>query len=184
MRGRSLLVVTLTLAALGLAGCGGTATAQRTTTGAPPLHLPPKPDPKRFLQVDAAHHAVRLTLIAGDGASNNGFNFDDYGRGELLVTVPRGWRVTVLCKNAGSGPNSCAVVQGPRATHPAFEGATTPHPVSGLQGGQSASFTFTASRVGVYRLASVVPGHEAARMYDVLQITRGGRPSISARPGP
>lgn len=183
MRARSLPAGTLALAALLLAGCGGTATAQRTTA-TPPLHSPPKPDPRRFLQVDAARHAVRLTLIAGDGASNNGFNFDDYGRGELLVSVPRGWRVTVFCKNAASGPNSCAVVTGPRASAPAFSGATTPHPAAGLQGGQSASFNFTASRVGVYRLASVVPGHEQARMYDVLQITRGGRPSISARPGP
>lgn len=182
MRGSVLSPATLALAALIMAGCGGTTTANRTTS--PPLHRPPKPDPQQFLQVDAARHSVRLTMIAGDGASNNGFNFDDYGRGELLATVPRGWRVSVLCKNAASGPNSCAVVSGALASAPAFKGATTPHPASGLPSGQSASFTFTASRVGAYRIASVVPGHQQARMYVVLEVTGGGKPSISARSGP
>ena len=145
---------------------------------------PPKPAPSKFLRVDAAHHAVKLLLIAGDGPSNNGFNFDDYGRGELLIRVPRGWRVTVQCKNEAALRNSCAVVSGPNADRPAFRGATTPDPVQGLAGGESATFSFVASRTGVFRIASVVPGHEQARMYAVLVVTRGGRPSISARSGP
>lgn len=143
-----------------------------------------KPSPRMFLQVQAARHHVDLTLIASDGTNNNGFNFDGYGRGELTVTVPVGWKVTVHCKNDGPARNSCTVVSGPDATSPAFRGATTPNPVYGLRSGASASFTFKASRVGVFRLASMVPGHERARMYDVLEVTRGGRPSISARPGP
>ena len=145
---------------------------------------PTKPAPAQFLQVHAARHAVDLTLIASDGNSNNGFNFDGYGRGELLVSVPRGWRVTVHCRNDGPLRNSCAVVSGPEATKLAFRGASTPNPVRGLASGASATFSFTAARVGVYRLASLVPGHELARQWDVLVVTRGGRPSISARPGP
>lgn len=143
-----------------------------------------KPAPLQFLHVDAARHAVGLTLIAGDGNGNNGFNFDGYGRGELLVSIPRGWRVTVDCRNVSSLRNSCAVVQGADATQLAFPGASTPHPTSGLASGASAGFSFTASRLGVYRLASLVSGHEQARMWDVLEVTRAGRPAISARPGP
>ncbi len=143
-----------------------------------------KPNPSMFLRVQAARHHVDLTLIASDGTSNNGFNFDDYGRGELTVTVPVGWKMTVHCKNDGPERNSCTVVSGPGSTTPAFRGATTPNPVYGLAAGASASFTFKASRVGVYRFASMVSGHEQARMYDVLEVTRTGRPSISARPGP
>jgi FtsP/CotA-like multicopper oxidase with cupredoxin domain len=164
-----------------LAGCGGSSSPHAARAPAPRA---PRPDPAQFLRVDSAHRAVRLTLIAGDGVSNNGFNFDGYGRGELLVSVPRGWRVTVRCTNHASSPNSCAVVSGPQASRPAFAGAATPHPVAGLQSGQSATFSFVASRVGSYRVASVVPGHEEARMYAVLEVSRGGRPSISARPGP
>lgn len=147
-------------------------------------HAAPKPAPAQFLRVHAASHTVDVTLIAADGESNGGFNFDDYGRGELLVSVPRGWRVTVHFQNDGPLRNSCAVVSGPDATTVAFRGASTPSPVAGLAAGATATFSFTASRVGSYRFASVVPGHESARMWDVLVVTSGGRPSISARAGP
>jgi hypothetical protein len=167
-----------TLVAASVAACGSS--AARTTREAGP----PRPAPSKFLHVDAARHVVGLLLIAGDGPSNNGFNFDDYGRGELLIKVPRGWRVTVNCTNHAALRNSCAVVSGPNATRPAFPGATTPDPSQGLASGESATFSFVASRAGLYRIASVVPGHEQARMYAVLEVTRGGRPAISARPGP
>jgi Sulfocyanin (SoxE) domain len=91
--------------------------------------------------------------------------------------------MTVHCRNAGSLRNSCTVVQGALSATLAFPGASTPDPVTGLAGGQSASFSFTPTRVGVFRLVSVVPGHAEARMWDVLVVTRTGRPSISARPG-
>ena len=42
-----------------------------------------KPDPAKFLAVDARSRVVSVTLIAGYDSSNNGFNFDGYGRGEL-----------------------------------------------------------------------------------------------------
>jgi hypothetical protein len=140
--------------------------------------------PGRFLSIESARHAIVLTLIAGDGGGNNGFNFDGYGRGELLVSVPRGWSVTVRFRNAASVPNSCAVVSGPDASTTAFPGASTPDPIGGLESGATATFSFRADRSGSYRLASLVAGHEQARMWDVLEVTAGGRPSISARPGP
>jgi hypothetical protein len=101
-----------------------------------------------------------------------------------MWTVPRGWTVHVVCKNRGPLPHSCAVVKGPDTTKPAFRGAAVPHPLRGLEAGQSARFTFRASRTGVFRFACLVPGHESARMYDVLKITRGGKPSVvNLQPG-
>ena len=143
-----------------------------------------KPDPARFLAVDRARQTVHLTLIAADGASNNGFNFDGYGRGELLVRVPLGWRMIVRCVNGGTLRESCAVVSGPNAIRLAFRGASTPDPLQGMARGGRATFSFRATRTGVYRLTSLVPGHEQARMYAVLVVARAGRPTISARPGP
>jgi hypothetical protein len=138
------------------------------------------PNPAQFLRVDAAHRTAIVTLVAGYNDENNGFNFDGYGRGELMITVPRGWRVRITCTNRGSLNHSCAVVRGPMTVTPAFRGAATPI----LLPGSTARFSFAASRVGSYRLACLVPGHEEARMWDVLDVTRGGRPSIGARPGP
>lgn len=138
------------------------------------------PDPARFIRFDASHRIALVTLIAGYDSSNNGFNFDGYSRGELLVSVPLGWRVRITCTNRSSRPNSCAIVNGPGTAAPAFRGASTPT----LAHGATATFTIVASRAGSYRLTSLVPGYEQARMFDVLDVTRGGRPSISTRAGP
>jgi len=138
------------------------------------------PNPQQFLHVDAKARTALVTLVAGYNGENNGFNFDGYGRGEMLVSVPRGWRVRVTCTNHGGIDHSCAVVPGPMTAAPSFPGAATPI----LPSGRTAEFSFVAGRIGTYRLACLVPGHEEARMWDVLEVTRGGRPSVTARPGP
>ena len=123
-------------------------------------------------------------MLAALGSSNGGYNFDDYGRGELIASVPQGWRVTVLCDNRGSRRASCAVVTGARSATLAFPGASVPQPADGLSPGKKARFSFTATHPGVFGITSLVPGQAEARMYAVLVVTRGGRPSIYARPGP
>jgi hypothetical protein len=138
------------------------------------------PNPQQFLKVDAKARTAIVTLIAGYNGENNGFNFDGYGRGELLVSVPRGWRVHVTCTNHGGINHSCAIVKGPMTVTPSFPNAATPI----LPRGATAKFSFVASRAGSYRIACLVPGHEEARMWDVLEVTAGGKPSISARAGP
>jgi hypothetical protein len=135
------------------------------------------PPPRDFLAVDAQRHRVTVTLIASYDGENGGFNFDGYSR-FLMWTVPRGWTVRVVCKNRGPLRNSCAVVHGAGSTKPAFRGASTAQPRIGLEEGDTARFTFRASKKGVYRFASLVSGHEAARMWDVLKIVRRGRPSV------
>ena len=143
-----------------------------------------RPNPAQFLASSTAHKLVHLTLLAGLGTANNGFNFDGYGRGELQVRVPLGWRVVVDCENRGGMRHSCAIVKGSLASTPAFRGASTKQPAVGLFPGAKATFSFTAGRTGTFRIACLVPGHEQARMWDVLVVGRGGRPSISVRPGP
>lgn len=135
------------------------------------------PPPHKFLAVEAHRHRVTITLIASYDDANNGFNFDGYSR-FLMWTVPKGWAVRVVCQNRGPLRHSCAVVKGADSTKPAFRGASIPHPQLGLESGQTARFTFRASRKGVYRFACLVQGHELARMWDVLKITRGGKPSV------
>lgn len=140
--------------------------------------------PARYLRWDAANHTVHLTLLAGLGDANNGFNFDGYGRGELRVVVPLHARVVVDCEDRGAARHSCAIVANSLATRPAFRGAASASPRTGLGPGGKTTFSFVASRPGSYRIACLVPGHEQARMWDVFDVRRVARPSISARPGP
>jgi uncharacterized cupredoxin-like copper-binding protein len=135
------------------------------------------PAPHKFLAVDSHRHRVTITLIASYDGENGGFNFDGYSR-YLMWTVPRGWTVRVVCENRGPLRHSCAVVKGADSSKPAFPRAATPRPELGLEAGQTARFAFRASRKGSYRFSCLVPGHESARMWDVLRITRGGRPSV------
>lgn len=135
------------------------------------------PSPARFLAVHAKTHTVVITLIASYDGANAGFNFDGYSR-LLMWTVPRGWRVQVVCTNRGPLRHSCAVVKGADGATPAFRGASTPDPQIGLEAGTTARFSFRASRTGTFRFTCLVPGHEAARMWDVLQIVARGKPSV------
>ncbi len=135
------------------------------------------PPPKRFLAVDAHRHRVTITLVASYDGENGGFNFDGYSR-FLMWTVPRGWTVRVVCENRGPLRHSCAVVDGAGTTKLAFRGAAVPDPELGLAAGQTARFTFRATKTGAYRFACLVAGHEVARMWDVLKVVRRGRPSV------
>jgi hypothetical protein len=123
---------------------------------------------------------VVLTLIAGYPVTDYQFNYDGYARGSMVVTVPVGWAVTVQCQNHATVPNSCAVVKASGDTAPLQPGWSTPEPVRGLEPGASASFVFTPTATGLFRIASLVPGAEASGTWATLEITGGGNPSISA----
>ena len=138
------------------------------------------PDPSQYLHVDAATQSVVVTLIAGHPATNNQFNYDGYSNGALVVTVPVGWKVTVQCQNHGTVPNSCAVVSNAHDKAPMDPSWSTPNPVRGLDPGQSASFAFTPTRSGSYRIASLVGGNEASGMWLDLEIVTSGRPTLTA----
>jgi hypothetical protein len=133
--------------------------------------------------VDPASETVHLTLIGAYTDDYAGFNFDGYGGGQMTVRIPVGWTVDVYCKNDSTAlTHSCAVVDlpiSPTGGPLAFPGAQTPNPVNGVQCGASATFSFTASKIGRYRIACLVIGHEADGMWDWLVVTSSGSPSIS-----
>jgi Sulfocyanin (SoxE) domain len=171
-----ILFVTILLAATACGKGSVTGGVSSRTSVTQQATKPQAPAPSLFLAVDAPAHSVTITLIAAYDGYNSGFNFDGYSR-ELMWTVPRGWDVHVVCKNRGPLRHSCAVVQGAGTTRLAFPGAATPQPQIGLEAGTTASFTFRATATGVYRFVCLVPGHEAARMWDVLKIVPRGKPS-------
>jgi hypothetical protein len=149
-------------AGLTLTSCGGAA----------PARLPLS----RWLRWDAAARMATLILIPGYGSAYNGFNFNGYGKGQVLVTIP--WRSTLVvrCQNSTStSAHSCAIVSGPGVQRPVSKSAATP----AVPPGKSASFTFHATAPATYRIVSLVPNEELAGMWEVLTVAGSGRPSVT-----
>jgi sulfocyanin len=189
-RGRITLGVALTAAALGLVACGSSSsssvpggyyTATPAAPGAGPSAAasPGSSGTSQYLSVDAAAKSVTVDLIAAKSGAGNTFNFNGYSDGKMTVSVPVGWKVTVNCRNQGSIPHSCSIVSGASSTTPAFPGATSPNPTTGVPPGGTQTFSFTPDRTGSFRIACLVPGHEDAGMWDTFQVTASGSPSIS-----
>jgi len=134
------------------------------------------PDPPKYIHVDEASRAAVVTLVAAYPATDFQFNYDGYGSGSLVLTVPVAWKVTVQCENRGTVANSCSVVKDEKATQAIDPSWTTPD----LEPGSSASFTFTPTTPGSYRIASLVDGHEASGMWLDLEVVNSGRPTLAA----
>jgi hypothetical protein len=138
------------------------------------------PDPKSYIHSDSAAKSVVITLIAGYPAGDYQFNYNGYGNGTLVISIPVGWQVTVQCENRGTVPNSCAVVQGKSDIAPIEPSWSTPDPTHGLGPGQSATFVFSPATSGSYRIASLVGGNEASGTWADLEVTNGGAPAMKA----
>src|SRR5207237_1096307 len=86
--------------------------------------------------------------------NNGGMNFNGFGRGGLVLTVPQGWTVALHFKNEDPNlphsveviPEAAAIPTGP--VPPAFEHATTGRLEQGFSTGQGAEIRFAALGVG------------------------------------
>lgn len=140
---------------------------------------------QRWLKWDATSHTATLSLIAGYDTTQSGFNFNGYGNGKMMISVPVGAQVKVTFSNKGSLPHSAVITpESNRSStsgyQDAFQGSGSPNPTSGVAAGPTQSFSFVANKAGTYALVCAVPGHEAAGMWDVFTVTSGGQPSITA----
>lgn len=131
----------------------------------------------RWASYNSADQTLTLKLEAGYQDVNLGLNFDGEYKGQMVVTVPVGWTVAVDFSNQGSINHSAAVVTA-SGTTPVFAGASTLDPAVGTDPGQAAPFTFTASQVGSYRIACLIPGHEGRGMWDSFIVAPGGLPNV------
>jgi sulfocyanin len=136
------------------------------------------PTSQTWLSVNKAQKSMILTVVANYDSSNGGMNFDGYSKGQMVVDVPQGWKVTVHFSNASGQITHSAMVV-PFSSHSdmnftnssmAFEGATTPNPSVGTAKGIYQDFTFTADKSGKYAIVCAVPSHAAMGMWDTLNV--------------
>jgi len=137
-----------------------------------------------WLKWDAATHTAALTLVAGYNDTQSGFNFNGAGKGNMTISVPEGAQVKVTFSNKGALPHSAVFTSWGNRTSTsnfpvAFSGSSSPNPASGITAGTTQHFSFTAVKAGQYAIVCAVPGHAAAGMWDVFNVTSGGQPSVT-----
>jgi plastocyanin len=134
-----------------------------------------------WLVHNAKAHTATLTLIATYGG---GFDFNGYGNGDMIVSVPAGTKVTVKFSNKDTtGGHSAFFTSYNRyglfySSPPVFKGASSPDPFEGSPAGKTYTFTFTATPAGRYAIDCAVPGHAPSGMWDTFAVTKGGTAAI------
>lgn len=137
---------------------GSTATTQLYTLGSTP-------------------HTVNLTIQAGDASVASGMNFNGFNNGQLVITVPVGWKVNVAFQDLDANvPHSVGFV--PWAQHldsnatAAFPGSLGPSFNAGMTATDGIKkFSFTAATAGQYGMICGVPGHAASGMWDAFDVS-------------
>ena len=130
-----------------------------------------------WLRADAASKTAEFKLVAGLTEANGGMNFNGFGRGGLVLTVPRGWNVVLHFKNEDPNlPHSVEVIAdaevipiGP--VPPAFEHATTGRMEQGFPTGQGTDVRFVPGKAGSFLIFCAVPGHGVAGMWIRLAVS-------------
>src|SRR2546425_13229432 len=142
-----------------------------------------------WLRTDAASKTVEFKLVAGLTEANGGMNFNGFGRGGLVLTVPRGWTVVLHFKNEDPNlPHSVEVIADAEAipvgpVPPAFEHATTGRIEQGFSTGQGTDVRFVPGKAGSFLIFCAVPGHGVAGMWIRLAVSDAvDKPALATAP--
>jgi len=182
-----LWMLSLVVLPLALAGCGGSGTAATVSTGgksAGPTATSVEAALVRrvagayagmgvavreatlpaWMTVGAGGKSVALTM------TTSGVAFNGASDGQMTITVPRSWSVSVSEVNATSVAHSLVITAQGSTTlpatgfTPAIAGASTASPSVG-QARDTQRFSFTAQPAGNYLMVSDVSGQAAAGLW-------------------
>ena len=167
------------------------ATAAATQSGSGASTHPDTIAPE-WMRSDAEAKTVDLDITAALTSVNGGWNFNGYTNGDLKITVPLGWRVTVnfVSRDANVPHSLGIIIKGEEGRLPpsgdqakvAFRGAFTYPFTQGLGAFKEQSFDFTANQAGTFLLYCGVPGHAAAGMWDYFVVEEGlDQPVVAVR---
>lgn len=140
-----------------------------------------------WFHVDDAAKTVHMTLTAGLTQAKNYWNFNGGHDGNMTITVPEGYAVTVDFVNNdpamahSMGVSAVTESFGIVDPTPVFEGAITPNPTSmtdGTMPGESVTVNFTAATAGNYSIVCYIPGHAAAGMWIHFNVSADGSKGV------
>ncbi|MBA2565095.1 MAG: hypothetical protein H0V09_06690 [Gemmatimonadetes bacterium] len=140
-----------------------------------------------WMEVDEAGRKVSFDIVAGSTSTNSAWNFNGYAEGDMTITVPVGWTVTMTFSNAdGDVPHSLYVLD----DAPPFETELPEQPdipraysinlKNGIGAGKTDTLRFPVDKPGKYTMPCGVFGHAKAGMWDWLVVSEGARrPSVT-----
>ena len=186
-------IATLSLL-VALAACGGGEPAQEPASdaGAAPAATASAPAAPEMVMTDWFHaddaaKAIHMTITAGLTDAKNYWNFNGGHDGNMTITVPEGYRVTIDLVNKDPamahslGISTVTSDFGVVEPTPAFEGAITGGAASLTEAtlpGESETITFTAGPAGSYSMVCFVPGHAAAGMWIRFNVSADGTKGV------
>jgi len=165
------------------AGCGGgDAPPADTSDTTPPAAVPAGPTAPtgpltvpEWYTVDHDARTVALTVTAGATADNNYWNFNGFTSGQLAITVPEGYTVSISLVNQDPNmPHSVGIsaelsnFAAPPAPTPVFAGAISENAQSMIDAtmpGETETITFVADAAGNYTMVCYIPGHTTTGMW-------------------
>ena len=144
-----------------------------------------------WLQADSAAKTVTLDVTAGKDASNNYWNFNGYANGNLTITVPEGYEVTInFLNNDPNTAHSIGVTQRPTGPFsampiptPVFPGGMSSNPTAmtdATKTGVTETITFTAATAGDYAMACFILGHATSGMWINFRVGQGSASGVEA----
>jgi len=179
-----------------VAACGGGEPAQEpaTETAAAPAAAATPAAPAMgemamtdWFHADDATKTIHMTITAGLTDAKNYWNFNGGHDGNMAITVPEGYAVTIDLINRDPamahslGISSVTGNFGIVEPSPAFEGAITADPASMADAtlpGETERIQFTAGAAGSYSMICFVPGHAAAGMWIHFHVSADGTKGV------
>ncbi|MDH5591086.1 MAG: sulfocyanin-like copper-binding protein [Gemmatimonadota bacterium] len=181
---------------LALAACGGGEPAQEmdhdmaTMTAEAPASgtVSAEMTTPEWLHVDHEARTVHMTITAGATEAKAYWNFNGGYDGNMTITVPEGYAVTIDFENndpvmAHSMGIVAAAASFGAMLEPTsvFEGALTQNPTSmtdATMPGEKERVTFTAAAAGEYTMVCYIPGHAATGMWVRFNVSAEGEAGV------
>lgn len=141
-----------------------------------------------WYSVDHDARTVNLAITAGATSDNNYWNMNGSISGQVAITVPEGYTVTIdfvnqdpnLAHSLGISPELSNFVAPPDPT-PVFEGAISSNPqslIAATMPGEEETITFVADVAGNYSILCYIPGHSALGMWLFFNVSGDGEAGV------
>jgi len=144
-----------------------------------------------WYSVDHGARTVSLAITAGATSENNYWNYNGFTNGDLAITVPEGYTVSITLTNDDPNMAHSLGISAetsnftmPPAAEPAFAGAITGNPTSMIDAtmpGQTETIEFVADRAGSYSMVCFIPGHSAIGMWTYFNVVAGEEAGVQTR---